>query len=113
MPDNVEDTETEVVVRKGTEETFGQVEIGVLAACGASIGDGSDLGVAVLLVGDRQALAAVLRALAGVAVLAVVESDDEGAVGVDGTAGTRDSVLGEPGSTENIRTSMGISERQK
>lgn len=113
VPDDVEDTETEVVVGKSAEETLGQVEIGVLAARGAGIGDGSNLGVAVLLVGDRQALAAVLRALASVAVLAVVESDNEGAVGVDGTAGTRDSVLGEPGSTTNIRKSMRAIERQE
>ena len=107
VPLERENTEAEVVVRQSLEETDREVKVGILAASGAGISNDGVLGVAVALVGDYNSLAAVLRALASVTILAVVEGNEGGVIRVDGTASTSNSVLGEPGTTRKGHVNQG------
>lgn len=107
VPLERENTEAEVVVRQSLEQTDREVKVGVLAAGGAGISNDGVLGVAVALVGDDHSLAAVLRALASVTILAVVEGNEGGVIRMDGTTSTSNSVLGEPGTTRKEHVNQG------
>jgi hypothetical protein len=84
VPRDGEDTLVHVAVGELGEEGRGHVE-GAVGAAGALVGDVGLGGVAVLLVGDGEPLAAVGAVLGGV--LGRVESDDEVAVRVGPAAG--------------------------